>query len=126
MCSRRFAGDNTGFVDSREQEKRAANEAAFREANERIRAAEKALDPALELVPYLCECDDVECRGTMRLTASQYERLREDGVTFGVLRGHRSDGEVIEEHEAYVVVRKTGAGGEVARALDPRRKEANE
>jgi hypothetical protein len=107
-------------VASREEEKRAENEAAFREANERIRAAERGLDPPLDHVPYVCECDDVQCRELMRLTATEYERIREDGATFAVLRGHHSDGEVIEEHDGYVIVRKTGAGGEVARALDPR------
>jgi hypothetical protein len=41
------------------EEKRAENEASFRDANERIRAAERELNPPLERVPYLCECDDV-------------------------------------------------------------------
>lgn len=105
---------------SRDEEKRAENEAAFRDANERIRAAERALDPPLERVPYLCECDDVQCREVMSLTASEYERIREDGATFAVLYGHRTDGEVLEEHDSYAVVRKPDRGGEVARALDPR------
>jgi hypothetical protein len=61
----------------------------------------------------------------MRLTAPEYEHIRENGATFGVLRGHSSNGEVIEEHEHYVVVLKPdGGGGEVARALDPRGEEA--
>jgi hypothetical protein len=112
-------------VTSREAEKRAANEATFREANERIRATELELDPPLERVPYLCECDDVECHDTMPLTAPEYERIRENGDIFGVLRGHRSEGEVIiEEHASYLVVRKPGDGGELARALDPRGEDA--
>ena len=110
----------------REEEKRAVNEATFRDANERIRAAERELDPPLERVPYLCECDDVRCRETMQLTADEYERIREGGATFGILHGHSSDGEVVEEHEHYLVVRKTGSGGEVTRALDPRGKAAHE
>ena len=88
-------------MTSREEEKRAANEATFRDANERIRATEQELDPPLERVPYLCECDDVECRGLMRLTALEYERVR-------------------------LVVRKAAAGGQVARALDPRGEDAHE
>src|SRR6185437_13906553 len=82
--------------------------------------------PPLERVPYLCECDDVDCRELIPLTAPEYERIREDGATFGVLRGHSGDGDVIEEHDDYLVVRKPGRGGEVARALDPRREEADE
>jgi len=113
-------------VTSRDDEKHAANEATFRDANERIRATELDVAPPLERVPYLCECDDVDCRELIPLTAPEYERIREDGATFGVLRGHSGDGDVIEEHDDYLVVRKPGRGGEVARALDPRREEADE
>ena len=101
--------------------KRAENEAAFRDANERIRAAERELDPPLERVPYLCECDDVRCHEPIRLTADEYERVRESGDTFFIVPGHSTDGEVIEQHERYLVVRKQDRGGDVARALDPRR-----
>jgi hypothetical protein len=113
-------------VTSREAEKRAANEAMFRDANERIRATELEVNPPLERVPYLCECDDVQCRELMPLTAPEYERIREDGATFGVLHGHDGDGDVIEEHEHYLVVRKPAGGGAVARTLDPRQEEARE
>jgi hypothetical protein len=104
--------------------KRAENEAAFREANEHIRAAERELDPPLERVPYVCECDEVHCHEPIRLTAEEYERVRDDGATFVIVPGHSSQGEVIEEHEDYVVVRKENVGGELARALDPREDEA--
>jgi hypothetical protein len=125
MCIPAVTGGQRWVVTSREEEKRAENEATFRAANERIREAEQELDPPLERVPYLCECDDVHCREPMRLTAPEYEHIRENGVTFGVLRGHSSNGKVVEEHEHYVVVRKPdGSGGEVARALDPRGEDA--
>lgn len=112
------------FVTSTDEEKRAENEAAFRQANEAIRATERELDPPLDRVPYLCECDAVDCRETISLTAAEYERIRQDGATFAVARGHHSDGNVIEEHEEYVVVRKPDSGGDVARALDPRGEDA--
>jgi hypothetical protein len=102
------------------EEKRAENEAAFRDANEHIRAAERELDPPLDRVPYLCECDDVRCREAIRLTAAEYERVRADGATFAIARGHSSQGDVVEEHEHYLIVRKQDDGGDVARALDPR------
>jgi hypothetical protein len=108
-------------VISRDEQKRAENEATFRDANERIRAAERALEPPLERVPYICECDDVHCREQIRLTAAEYERVREDGATFAIAHGHPSDGDTVEEHEEYLVVRKPDGSGEVARALDPRR-----
>jgi hypothetical protein len=106
------------------EEKRAENEATFREANERIRAVERELEPPLERVPYVCECDEVSCHEPIRLTAEEYERVREDGATFLIAHGHSSHGNVIEEHEDYVVVRKENVGGELARALDPREEEA--
>ena len=109
---------------SGEEQKRAENEATFRDANERIRAAERELDPPLEHVPYLCECDDVDCRETIRLSAPEYERVRDDGARFAIAPGHSSDGEVVEQHEGYLVVCKQDGGGEVARALDPRGEDA--
>jgi hypothetical protein len=111
-------------VASTEEEKRAENEAAFRDANEAIRAAERELDPPLDRVPYICECHDVRCRATIRLTAAEYERIRDDEATFAIARGHHTLGNIIEEHEDYVVVRKPDGGGDVARSLDPRGKDA--
>jgi hypothetical protein len=118
-----FRGHGT-VVISRDEKKRAENEATFREANEQIRAVERALNPPLERVPYVCECDDVRCRETIPLTAHEYEGIRRDGATFAIRPGHPSDGSAVEEHESYVVVRKHGRGGDVARALDPRREDA--
>jgi hypothetical protein len=117
-------GGRHGLVATGDEEKRAANEATFREANERIRAAERRLEPPLERVPYLCECDDVRCNELIRLAADEYERVREDGATFLIGPGHSSTGDVVARHDDYLVVRKSGDGGEVARALDPRKEEA--
>ena len=75
-------------------------------------------------MPYLCECDDVDCREPIGLTAPEYERVRGDGATFAIAHGHPSEGETVEEHERYLVVRKQDGGGEVARALDPRGEDA--
>ena len=111
-------------MTSTDEERRAENEATFRKANERIRAAERGLDPPLERVPYLCECDDVRCREPIRLTASEYEHVRDDGATFAIAPDHLSEGDVLEEHGNYVLLRKSHRGGEVARALDPRGEDA--
>jgi hypothetical protein len=111
-------------VISGDEKKRAENEAIFREANERIRAAERELAPPLDHLPYICECDDVDCRETIRLTAPEYERIRDDGATFAIAPGHPSEGDVLEQHDGYLVVRKRDGGGEVARALDPRGEDA--
>lgn len=107
-----------------EETKRAEDEATFRDANEQIRAAERKLQPPIDRVPYLCECDDVRCHEPIRLTADEYERVRNDGTTFLIVPGHSTDGEIVERHDNYAVVRKDGEGGEVARSLDPRKEEA--
>jgi len=124
MCIRPAPRGHRTVVNSGDERKRAENEATFRDANENIRAAERQLDPPLARVPYLCECDDVGCRETIRLTAPEYERLRADGATFAIAPGHSSAGDVVERHEDYLVVRKRDTGGEVARALDPRGEDA--
>ena len=100
------------------------NEATFRDANEQIRAAERELEPPLDKVPYLCECDDVRCHEPIRLTAAEYERVRQEGDTFVVVPGHSGEDNVLERHEQYSVVRKQDSGGAVARALDPRKEKA--
>ena len=123
MCIRTLRGER-GFVATGDEEKRAANEAMFREANEQIRAVERGLEPPLERVPYLCECDDVRCHEPILLTAEEYERVRADGATFLIAPGHSSEGDVLEPHERYLIVRKQDGGGELARALDPREEEA--
>jgi hypothetical protein len=111
-------------VTTGSEEKRARNEATFRDANENIRAAELELAPPLDRVPYLCECDDVACVEPIRLTAPEYERVRDDGATFAIAHGHSTDGDVIAQHDGYLIVRKRERGGEVARALDPRGEDA--
>jgi hypothetical protein len=110
-------------VATGDEEKRAANEATFREANERIRAAERRLEPPLERVPYLCECDEVRCHEPIRLTPEEYERVREDGATFLIVPGHSTAGDVVARHDDYLVVRKQGDGGDLVRTLDPRKEE---
>jgi hypothetical protein len=100
---------------------RAANEAAFRDANEHIRAAEQRLEPPVARVPYICECDDVTCHELIPLTREEYEAVRADPTHFAIRPGHSTHGEVVAERDEYVVVRKIGAEGTVARVLDPRK-----
>ncbi len=109
---------------SGDEKKRAENEATFRDANERIREAERELEPPLDRIPYICECDDIGCREPIRLTAPEYERVRGDGATFAIAPGHPSEGDVLEQRDGYLVVQEPDGGGEVARALDPRAEDA--
>jgi hypothetical protein len=110
-------------VDERTEERMAANEATFREANERIheRARELEFEPP---VPFLCECGEASCRVIVRLTRAQYEAVRDGGTRFLIAPSHEATaaaaGSVVERNDGYVVVEKTGRAGEVAEARDPR------
>jgi hypothetical protein len=107
-------------VSAEKEVERAVNEATFRDANERIRNVQRELDPPLERVPFLCECDDPACHEPIRLTADEYERVRRDGTLFVIVTGHSTNGEVVSESRRHSVVRKTGRGGLVAAETDPR------
>ena len=100
-----YPGERRGqvrFVTFTDEVKRAENEAAFRQANAAIAATKRELEPPLDRVPRLRECDDVGCRETIRRARAESERIRQDEATFAVAH--------IEEHGDYLVVRKTGGG----------------
>jgi hypothetical protein len=105
-----------------DEEERALNEATFREANERIRQAQRELDPPVERVPFLCECEEPVCHEPVRLTAAEYELVRSDPTYFVVVSGHTGDGAVVSERDGYAILRKDGRGGAVAVETDPRKK----
>jgi hypothetical protein len=101
----------------------AKNEAAFRDANERIEQAAGHM-ANLEPIPFICECARPECTEILRLPRDAYERVRSDRSTFWVVPGHEITevdgtevGRVIERHETYTVLEKFGESGETAAAL---------
>src|SRR5213075_184222 len=66
----------------------ARNEELFRTVNEKIEAVSQtvpATDPNME---FLCECDDVDCVETVRLTVAEYEAVRAVPTHFVVLPEH--------------------------------------
>jgi hypothetical protein len=65
----------------------------------------------------------VRRRPLPRADSAHGERIREDGTTFLIVPGRSSTGYVISQHDHYLVVRKDGEGGAVARARDPRKEE---
>lgn len=102
------------------EERKAVNEATFREANERIRETAEELRPPVEEVPYLCECEDTSCHAPIRLGREEYELVRSDPTWFVIVAGHPTSGDAVHERDGYRIVRKTGVGAEVAVELDPR------
>jgi hypothetical protein len=101
-------------------ERKAENEAIFREANERIRAirTELSIDGK---TPFFCECDDTSCRELVLLELHEYEAVRAEPASFLIVPGHPHDsGPVVREHDTYVVVEKEGAARRIALETDPR------
>jgi hypothetical protein len=103
------------------EERKAENEAIFRDANEEIEAVRAELTHLDGKTPYFCECEDPACREILRLGRDEYEAVRSSPTRFVIARGHPdSSGRVVAEHESYVVVEKQGAAARVAVETDPR------
>jgi hypothetical protein len=96
--------------------KAARNQSLWREVNERILAV------APERVEFICECADLDCGKTLRLSVAEYEHIRSSPVRFPIALGHDVPQveDVVEENDHYVVVQKRGIAGEVSAKLDPR------
>ena len=100
------------------RERAARNESAFRDLNERT----NKLNDHGTFTLFVCECEDQSCAEPVPMTAQEYEGVRASSNSFFVLPGHETllVDEVTEQVERYYVVRKRGAGAEVAADLDPR------
>lgn len=68
-------------------ERLALNEAAFRQANERMAGWAERQDTG-DLQDFCCECSRVRCRVKVRLTMTEYESVRSDSAQFVVIVGH--------------------------------------
>jgi hypothetical protein len=109
-------------MDQRDR-RRALNEAAFREVNERIRGLNLAFSEFSGEFSIVCECDDTACVEHVSIRPEAYEAIRQDPTLFAVLRGHESPAvETIETQlDAYSIVRKrAGEPARIAIATDPR------
>jgi hypothetical protein len=99
----------------------ARNDAVFRDANEHI-ADEAARLDAEEPLPFICECADPACQALIRLTRGEYEHVRDDPTRFAVAPGHEAAAgpyaQVVERHEGFWVVEKTGSAAEAAAGLE--------
>src|SRR5438045_8583897 len=106
---RRRSGDSED-VHADDEQQRAADEATFREANERIREVQAELELSRQLVPFLCECDDTSCHEPILLGAEEYERVRSDGNCFVIVDGPSTHGEIVTEAAGPASTRKRGVG----------------
>jgi hypothetical protein len=108
--------------DAAHDRRLAENEALFRSVNEAIdtTAARQGTDE--HLYEFLCECSDPSCGRRIQLTLEEYESVRGRGDQFALISGHEDERieRVVEHHDRYQIVQKTGIGADVARELDPR------
>src|SRR2546430_12446476 len=99
-------------------ERIAANDAAFRHANEGISETAEEYELTEGLLPFT------------QLTRQEYEEIRSNPAWFMNVPGHevaaREYGRVRKTNDRYVIVEKIGTAGEIARELDPRVAEAEE
>jgi hypothetical protein len=108
-------------------ERIARNDAAFRDANERILGrAEEYGRP--KRIPFLCECAREDCTEIVWLTPKAYEGIRSNPRHFFNAVGHDRYGgsavRVIGREDGYVVVEKLGRAAEVVEELDTRHEDA--
>jgi hypothetical protein len=107
-----------------ERERRlAANEAMFREVNERVEDMTKTFDSDTGTFEIVCECGDTACTERLSVPTSVYERVRSDDTHFLLRPGHEDTTveRVIETLDSYVVVEKHGREVErVVEETDPR------
>jgi hypothetical protein len=108
-----------------EHERRALNEALFRDVNERI--AESAEGFGVRTTEFVCECADPSCTERVPATLAEYDRVRAKPTTFLLAPGHdQPDIErVVSDRGRFHVVEKVHAA--VRRTvvrLDPRRRSA--
>lgn len=101
------------------------NDALFRDANEQIKNVAASMDlDETGLIPFICECADIDCRVLLQLTGLEYEAIRQAPVRFLNAPGHVRNAlgwaRVVGEFDRYVVVETIGDAAEVAIELDPR------
>jgi hypothetical protein len=104
--------------------RRAANEAVFREVNERIEGLQRDFAlTAEEPLHIVCECDRLDCSVPLDVPVDVYERTRQDSARFLVAPGHEDDEveDVVDSGGDYLIVRKhPGEPEEIADRTDPR------
>jgi hypothetical protein len=112
----RSSGALADELDTARQKRMAANEAFFRELNERL----EERTPDSELSVIVCECADEDCAQRLTLSRSEYEAVRSDPTQFVVAHGHVATQieVVVTSTDRFEVVRKLGVGAQVARRLD--------
>ena len=98
----------------------AENEMLFRQVNEHVVGDDRRPSENFEIV---CECEDTGCMDHVRVTTDSYERARSEPTDFLLKPGHANPEfeTVVESHDDFVLVRKTGEAAALARKSSPHR-----
>jgi hypothetical protein len=106
------------------QRRKAANEAVFREVNERIEGLQRGFAVAQnQPLHIVCECDRLDCTSRITVSVETYESVRARSDEFFAVEGHedRQVEEIVDSGPGYLIVRKKpGEPREIAEATDPR------
>jgi hypothetical protein len=88
--------------------RREQNQRRFREANEKLHEAVEDRVRESQPVPFLCECADDDCLGTVKVSLGEWEAVAAKPNHFVMEAGHqRSEGEeVVGSLREYQVSRK--------------------
>ena len=102
-------------------QRRATNEALFRDVNERIAETAERFDASG--TEFVCECSDPNCTHRVEASLAEYEQVRDESTTFLVVPGHEQGDieRVVADRGRFRIVEKVQ---DVVRAtvirLDPR------
>ena len=104
-----------------EHERRALNEALFRDVNERIAESAERFD--VDKTEFVCECADPNCTERVPATLAEYENVRQESTTFLLAPDHAQPDmeQVVSDRGRFQVVEKTKeAVRRTVTRLDPR------
>jgi hypothetical protein len=105
-------------------ERKALNEGKFREANEHLQrsAVELVGVGDGQLVPFLCECPEMECTDVVLLTLEEYEQVRSRPRQGLAAVGHEDPEveDVIDRNDRFLTTAKFGRAGAVHEQTDKR------
>ncbi len=93
-----------------EYERRAMNEALFRDVNERIAESAEGGFHA-DRTEFVCECADPSCTERVPVTLAEYESVRQKSTTFLLAPGHDQPDieQVVSDRGRFWIVEKVQA-----------------
>jgi hypothetical protein len=105
-------------------ERAAMNQMLFRDINERMKDLDSGFTVDVTVGGWICECANHACVERVRMSAEEYEAIRDHGARFFVAPSEEHVSPEIERvsevNDRYWVVEKVGRAGAVAKRHDPR------